>query len=261
MTYRLRNIVLAVALAALAALLTSLYVANYKKTVREDEASVTVYVAAKQIPVGTTGADAVSQGFLKTSEITRRSVVPGAISSPREIRDLVATETVYEGEQVSVRRFRTAEASGIQADLKGNLRAIQVNGNSHQLLAGTLKRGDRVDVVASFKIQFKDDDREHPVTRVVLRNLLVLRAPSGPSVAESKLGGGGRDGDAWVQLALTDAQAQKIEFARKNGEWTLVERPVTDPADSPESVETTDTVICDGLNRRKYAFFCFGRNA
>ena len=33
MTYRLRNIVLAVGLAALAALLTSFYVANYKKTV------------------------------------------------------------------------------------------------------------------------------------------------------------------------------------------------------------------------------------
>jgi Flp pilus assembly protein CpaB len=258
MTYRLRNIVLAVALAALAALLTSLYVANYKKTVRADEASVTVYVAAKKIPVGTTGADAASGGMLKTAEIARRAVVPGAISSPREIRELVATETVYEGEQVSVRRFRPAEASGIQADLKGNLRAIQVNGNGHQLLAGTLKRGDHVDVVASFKIQFRDDDREHPVTRVVLRNLLVLRAPSGPTVAESKLGS--EVGDSWVQLALTDAQANKLEFARKNGEWTLVERPVTDPADSPETIETTPTVICDGLNRRKYAFFCLGRN-
>lgn len=258
MTYRLRNIVLAVALAALAALLTSLYVANYKKTVRADEASVTVYVAAQQIPVGTTGADAVSRKLLKTVEIARRAVVPGAISSPREIRDLVATETVYEGEQISVRRFRPAEASGIQALLKGNLRAIQVNGTGHQLLAGTLKRGDRVDVVASFKIQFKDDDRELPVTRVVLRNLLVLRAPSGPTVAESKLGS--EVGDSWVQLALTDAQSNKLEFARKNGEWTLVERPVTDPADSPETVETTDTVVCDGLNRRKYAFFCLGRN-
>jgi Flp pilus assembly protein CpaB len=258
MTYRLRNIVLAVALAALAALLTSLYVANYKKTVRADEASVTVYVAANKIPVGTTGEDAVSGGMLKTAEIARRSVVPGAISSPREIRDLVATETVYEGEQVSVRRFRPAEASGIQADLKGNLRAIQVNGNGHQLLAGTLKHGDRVDVVATFKVEFKDDDREHAVTRIVLRDLFVLRAPSGPTVAESKLGS--EVGDSWVQLALTDAQANKLEFARKVGEWTLVERPVTDPADSPETIETSHTVICDGLNRRRYAFFCLGRN-
>jgi pilus assembly protein CpaB len=258
MTYRLRNIILAVVLAALAALLTSFYVANYKKTVQADEAGVTVYVAAKQIPAGTSGSEAVSSGMLKTAEVARRNVVPGAISNPSEVRDLVVTEPVYEGEQVSVRRFSSVEAAGVKAELKGNQRALQVNGDTHQLLGGTLKRGDRVDVVGTFNVHFKDDDADHPVSRVVLRDLLVLKTTGGPGVAESKLESDG--GDAWVQLAVTDAQAQKLEFTRKNGQWTLALRPVTEAADSPETVETTDTVVCDGLNRRKYAFFCFGRN-
>ncbi|MDQ4029611.1 MAG: Flp pilus assembly protein CpaB [Actinomycetota bacterium] len=258
MTYRLRNIVLAVALAALAALLTSFYVANYKKTVRSDEADVTVYVAAKKIPVGTTGAQA-AEGMLKPMEVTRRTVVPGAISNPREIRDLVATETVYEGEQVSVRRFRPVQAAGVRAELKGNLRAVQVNGNANQLLAGTLKKGDRVDLLGTFKVRFQGDQRDHPVTRVVLRDLEVLKAPGGGS-AGARLGESRRDGELSVQLAVTDAQAQKLEFTRNVGDWSLALRPVTDPADSPETVETIDRVVCDGLNRRKYAFFCFGRN-
>lgn len=241
MTYRLRNIVLAVALAALAALLTSFYVANYKKTVRADEASVTVYVAAKQIPVGTTGAEAASRGFLETAEVARRNVVPGAVSSPREVRDLVATETVYEGEQLTVRRFRPVQAGGVQAELKGNFRAVQVAGDANQLMAGTVKRGDHVDVVASFKVQVRDDNKDYPVTRVILRDLLVLAAPKATPLASSELGS--EVGDASVQLRVTDAQAQKLEFARQHGTWTLALRPVTDPADSPETVETTDTIV------------------
>ena len=79
-------------------------------------------------------------------------MVPGAISETSQVEDLVATETVYPGEQVSVNRFKAVEAAGIQGELKGNLRAVQVNGDSHQLLNGTLKRGDHVDVVATFKI-------------------------------------------------------------------------------------------------------------
>ena len=180
MTYRLRNIVLAVGLAALAALLTSFYVANYKRTVQQDEASVTVYVAANQIDAGTTGADVLSQKLLRPEKVARRTVVPGAISQPSQVEDLVVTETVYPGEQVSVNRFKAVEAAGIQGELKGNLRAVQVNGDSHQLLNGTLKRNDHVDVVATFKIEGAGlNGGDAPATRVVLRDILVLKGPDG----------------------------------------------------------------------------------
>jgi hypothetical protein len=53
MTYRVKNITIAVALALVAALLTSFYVTNYQRNVRADESNVTVYVAARDIPAGT----------------------------------------------------------------------------------------------------------------------------------------------------------------------------------------------------------------
>jgi Flp pilus assembly protein CpaB len=260
MNYRLRNIVLAVGLAALAAILTSFYVASYKKTVRADEANVTVYVAAKQIPVGTAGADVLEDGLLRPEKVARRTVVPGAISQPSQVRDLVATETVYEGEQVSVRRFKAVEAAGVQGELRGNLRAVQVDGNVNQLLAGTVKRGDRVDVVAVFTVKRNDDenDDEFSVSRVVLRDIQVLKAAD-TTLASERVGGD--SGEVSVQLALTDAQTQKLEFARKVATgWTLALRPVADATDSPESLETVSTLLCDGMRPGAYPSVCFGRN-
>jgi Flp pilus assembly protein CpaB len=259
MTYRLRNIVLAVGLAALAALLTSFYVANYKRSVQQDEASVTVWVATKQIPPGTPGEDVASGGMLRAEKVARRTIVPGAISQPSQVRDLVLTETVYEGEQLSVRRFKAVEAAGVQAELKGNLRAIQVDGNQHQLLAGTLKRGDHVDVVATFTVKRDTADGgtgEFAVSRVVLRDLLVLRSTGGGAAEKIS----SNEGEASVQLAVTDAQAQKLEFARKIATgWTLALRPVTDASDSQESVETIGTLLCDGLRPGAYSTVCPGR--
>ncbi|HSC92616.1 MAG TPA: Flp pilus assembly protein CpaB [Gaiellaceae bacterium] len=258
MNYRLRNIVLAVGLAALAAILTSFYVANYKKTVRADEANVTVYVATKEIPVGTPGQDVLDDGLLRAEKVARRTVVPGAISQPSQVKDLVATETVYEGEQVSVRRFKAVEAAGVQGELRGNLRAVQVDGNVNQLLAGTVKRGDHVDVVAVFTVKRNNDEDEFSVSRVVLRDIQVLKAAD-TTLASERVGGD--SGEVSVQLALTDAQTQKLEFSRKVATgWTLALRPVADATDSPESLETVSTLLCDGMRPGAYPSVCFGRN-
>jgi len=90
MTYRVRNIGIAVALAVVAALLTSFYVTNYKRHVQRGEDHVTVLVAKHDIPVGTAGSDA--KGMISTAQVPRRSVVPGSISSPDEIKSLVASQ-------------------------------------------------------------------------------------------------------------------------------------------------------------------------
>ena len=244
MSYRLRNIGIAVALAVLAALLTIFYVTNYKHSVQSGEELVPVYVAAGEIPVGTSGSEVSDRNLLKPVEVARRNVVPGAISKPDQIQQLVATEKVYEGEQVTLNRFRPLGEQGVQAQLKGRLRAIQVPGSEHQLLLGTMKTGDRVDFVGS--VETRGDGM--PFTRVVLRDLLVLRAPSSADV-ESKLTA--RPDEAYsALLAVSDAQSQKLFHVMQHGDWALELRPVTDSADSKPSAETDVTVVRDGLGRR-----------
>jgi Flp pilus assembly protein CpaB len=255
MTYRVRNIVLAVALAALAALLVTFYVANYKKTVQQGEKNVTVYVATKKIEAGTSGGEALRAQSLHPEKVARRSVVPGAISNPAQIEDLVATEPVYAGEQVTVSRFRPVQQRGVRAQLTGNQRAFQLAGDPNQLLVGTLKPGDHVDVVAGFDDRGPGEGKETEqawVTRIVLRDILVLAAPDA-AVAAAKLGGPNQN--ASVQLALTDAQVRKLEFTLLFAKgWHFALRPVVEPSDSGEALDFLNTVVCDGMPKGKYGF-------
>jgi Flp pilus assembly protein CpaB len=237
MTYRLRNIAVAVGLALIAALLTTFYVANYKRHVQQSETTVKVYVAKRDIPSGTTGTDLVAHGWLTTADVVQRSVVPGAISNPQQVVSLISSQNIYAGEQITVRRFANHAELGIRSQLHGRLRAISVPGSGDELLAGTLRDGDRVDLLANLKE--KNDDT---ATRVVVRNLLVLRAPvTGTSKVSAT-------GTVSVLLAVSDKkQEQKVFHTIGNAaNWTLVLRPVAKAIDSSEVIETPSTVLRDG---------------
>ena len=254
MTYRVRNIGIAVALAAVAALLTSFYVTNYKRHVQRGEDHVTVLVAKHDIPVGTAGTDAV--GMMSTIEVPRRSVVPGSISSPDEIKSLVASQETFAGEQVTTQRFSPVAQTGVEGQLRGNLRAFQVEGDQNQLLAGTLKDNDHVDLVAAITVRTNGDDTIY--SRVVLRNLKVLQAPTGPPPGSKLTGSASQSSSAL--LAMTDNQAQKYQWVLANGDssngnWHLQLRPVTHAADSPDHLDSANTVLSDGLSRRARRVF------
>jgi pilus assembly protein CpaB len=243
MTYRARNIFAAIGLAVLAALFVGFYVTNYKKTVEHSQQHVTVFVAARDIPEGTSGADAASKGLLKQEQVLRQSVVPGAISSSKQIEKLVAAQTTYAGEQISLTRFSDAAVQGIRGVLRGPMRAIQIAGDANQTLSGTLRVGDRVDVVANVKVG--SDTSQRSISRIVLRNLRVLKAPT-TSDAGAHLSAP-VNGSSPVLLAVTDTQVQKLFYVVKNDDWTLELRPIIKVSDSPETVETQNTIVNDGL--------------
>jgi Flp pilus assembly protein CpaB len=254
MNYRAKNIGIAVALAALAAILTSVYVVNYKRHVQNGEGKVTVLVAARDIPAGTSGADVVDQKMLKEQTVPRKAVVAGAISSPDQLAQYVATQDVFEGEQVSTRRFSPPTEQGIRAQIKGTQRAYQITGDAHQLLAGTIQAGDHVDVVGTWGAgggpsANGSGSEGATVARVVLRNLLVLRAPTGGGSTAKLAEGSGES----VQLRVTDSQSQKLLWIEKNGKdqgWHLELRPPSNSLDSSNTVQDARTMLFDGPGRR-----------
>jgi Flp pilus assembly protein CpaB len=249
MTERARNIVIAVTLAGLAALLTGLYVTNYQRQVQRGEEHVTVFVAARDIPAGTSGADAVARGLVTHKSITRTGVVPGAVSNTDQIKGLVATQQIFAGEQITKLRFSQSAVQGIQGQLKGTLRAYQVHGDPNQLLAGTLRAGDHVDLVATF---------DGPVTRTVLRNIYVLQASTSTADGATKVTSG-LTGSGNVILRVTDAQAQKLDFtvnvavrrSDDNPNWHLTLRSPLKADDSPDSATTYNSVVLDGLSSQQ----------
>jgi Flp pilus assembly protein CpaB len=250
MNYRVKNIGIAVALAALAAILTSVYVVNYKRHVQHGEGQVTVLVAARDIPAGTSGADVIDKKMLKEQTVARKARVPGAISSANQLAQYVATQDIYQGEQVSSRRFAPPQEQGVRAQIKGTQRAYQLPGNGNQLLAGTLQAGDHVDVVGTWGIKQPGNNGEDAtVSRVVLRNLLVLSAPTGDSSSTVTGGGGGMS----LQLRVTDAQAQKLIWIQANGtdvKFQLALRPPSGSLDSSNTYQDSRLMLFDGPGRR-----------
>ena len=251
MTYRVKNITIAIALALVAAVLTMFYVTNYQRNVRQDETNVPIWVAKRDIPAGTTGADIQRKGLLEKAEIVRRSVVPGAISNPDQVAELVTTQPIYAGEQVSTRRFSTPSQRGIRAQLTGVQRAISIPGKEHQLLAGTLKAGDKVDLVATFGIKVLNSGQEEFLTRIVLRDIEVLRAPVGGGTSD-KITSASDDGAYEVMLKVTDTQVQKLHWVYTAAEeWHLELRPGMEASDSPENVESWYSILREGVRPKQ----------
>src|SRR5918912_4322663 len=110
-TYNIRNLVLAGVFAAVAVALTMLYVSTARAPARSTGgATATVFVAARDIPVGTPATEALAHRLLRARVVPAASVVPDAARSVADLRGLATTQPIFRGEQVTLRRFAPARA-------------------------------------------------------------------------------------------------------------------------------------------------------
>ena len=107
------------------------------------------------------------------------------------------------------------------ATLKGAYRIVQLPGDANQLLAGTLKQGNRVDVVGSWKYPETGAEprQRHPASQPARR-------------VDSVEAQHGRRQRTSVELRVTTAQAQRLFWLEKNADWSLLLRPSTHATDA-----------------------------
>jgi Flp pilus assembly protein CpaB len=232
---RIRNLGVAGGLALLAAILTMLYVqgADGGTAVTTPPRTVAVLVATRDLPVGTPVASALADGAIAVRQVPAGSLAADALRSPRALRGLVV-QPIYANEPITSKRLGRSGTQGFGSVLRGAFRALAVSGDARQLLAGTLERGDHVDVVVNDKLR-----PEQPRTRIALRNLVVLQ-PAG-DLAETASG----DGSLSATLQLTDRQVQVLWWAVKNGDWSLVLRPSAKAA-STANAPTRERDVLEG---------------
>ena len=259
MTYQLRNVVIAVVLGLLAAVLTIVYVTNYRKHVQHGQQNVGVLVAATDIPAGTSGAAIVSGHMLKRETVPRTALVPGAISSPDQISRLVSTDESH-GRRTGVdaplrrrqraRRPRTAQGNDARGPALGRPESDPRRHAARRRPCRPRREHERR--------QRRTASPQH-YDRIVLRNLLVLRAPAACRRAR-------RQRRSREPEVLRDARGHRLAVdeahvhppnsdpnTSSDGGWALELRPVTNAADSPENVESIDTVLLDGLSASERA--------
>jgi Flp pilus assembly protein CpaB len=238
---RIRNLALPLGLAALAAILVGIYITSFRHSVTHGAGLVKVLVAARDIPTGTEGSSVAGGGYLKSQTVPRRAVVAGSVTSGAPLTSLVTAGPIYKGEQITLRQFKPLAQGGIFAKFSRNQRAVNIPGEPRQLLAGTVSDGDRVDVVANTTYTLGSIKRS--TSRVVLRNLLVLKAPEAPSSSDAS----SSSPTSTATLAMTDKESQTMLWAMSNASWFLALRPTSNPRNSRPSLETLHSILSRGL--------------
>jgi Flp pilus assembly protein CpaB len=250
MTYNVRNIVIALVLAAVAAILVIMYTGSVKKQADTSQTTVKVLVATTDIAAGTSADDAISGGEVKLQEIVARDQIAQPATSTSQLTgSWVAAQPIYAGQQITAAMFKPSNQTGVGPQIHGNDRAIQIPLDDDPVLLGTLQAGDHVDLVGTFTVHPSNGGSDVDVSRIIIRDVEVIKAPDADT-AKGGLGGGAGSHNS-VTLKVPDSVVPKITLTMHSGELWMVLRPASGSQDGQTFLATPNTVIFDGLTKKQ----------
>lgn len=221
----------AIVAAVLAAIVLIVFLSNYRSdTATGGGKTVTVLAARNLLPQNSSGDAIAANGLFQAIRVKQGELKPGAITDPGALRGKVTTHQLFAGEQFTAADFRGKESRGVIDQLSGNQRAIAVSVDTTHGLAGNLHDGDRVDVYGIYSLKGVNTqgagDPDSQVARELLKNVTVLKAPSGK-------------GDGDVVLNVPENVAGKLALTADFGKVYLALRPSAGSQSLP--IETTDS--------------------
>jgi len=251
MTYNVRNIAIALVLAAVAAFLVIAYTGDVKKQAKSQQETIGVLKAATDIPAGTSAEEAISSGKLKVEQVVQQDEIPLALHKESELDGtLVSGQPIYEGQQITAAMFAPSSQTSIVSRIDQTYRAVEIKIGKEAILSGTLRPGDHVDLVGSYTIHSNNGGSDFDVSRVIVRDVEVIKAPD---ATESKGGLGGQGNQNHVTLKVPDTVVPKITFTLHGGELWFALRPGNGAQDGPTTLATVSSVIFDGLTSKQIA--------
>lgn len=274
MTYSVRNIVIALVLAAVAAGLVILYTGNVQKQAHDSQKNVTVVVAKSAIPAGSPVKELVDTGAFETRQVVQRDVVPGAYTSIDSLNKGYSTAgPITAGSQVTSAMFAEGTSAPIADQITKTDRAIQVAYNSNRVLGGTLEAGDHVDILAVFDVEPGTSNSKYShmqASRIILSDVRVLSTVATGSASTALQGDsqtgdqeGSDDGHLGTAMILDIPQDGLASFnlAREYGHLWYALRPRSGAQDTTPTVATACSVLAPGLNivqLKTYLPICIG---
>jgi pilus assembly protein CpaB len=213
---RRKLFLVAAILGLLAATLTYTYIRSIQRVEIHEVKEVGVVVATGDIPSGTS----VSPNMVRLAKVPETALHPEAASSSGDVIGRITKAPIVSGEQVLRNRLLPA---GVRPSLSfaipSGKRAVSVAVNEVVGVAGFVKPGDRVDILATVD----GSNREDTITSTVLQDVEVLAIAQDMEEEVDKK----PKVTTTVTLAVTLAEAQKVTLAEETGVLRLVLRPVT----------------------------------
>jgi Flp pilus assembly protein CpaB len=219
--------VIGVAAAVLAAILLLVYLSNYRSSVKGSTEPVTVLVAKRLIPRGTTGASIAKNSLYVVTTIPKGQLKLGAISDPAVLTGKVVAADINPRDQFTTASFTSVTVGALASQLSGAWRAVALPTlDAWHGLAPDVQAGDHVDVYAQLK----------GVMGLVLPDVLVLATPT-----QATPGSTAPITGTYI-LRVSSAKAPKFAYVGENGKFWLVLRPANRAKATPSFFVTDSNV-------------------
>lgn len=192
-----------------------------------NEAVRDIVVAQQVIPRRTI----ITPAMVRLASINTReqTVPPEALSRLDQVIDKVSTVEIAPNTPILPSQLATREEIGISAQVPPGFRAMTIQVDDTTGVAGLLRPGDRVDVLATIQ---SGEAGERVVANTVVQNALVVAV--GKSLDQKPLSAA--TPPTLVTLALRPSEAALVSGMRTRGTIHLVARPlVEEPREAPPS--------------------------
>jgi Flp pilus assembly protein CpaB len=167
-----------------------------------------VLYAAKAIPAGTTGGNAVDQGLVKSRSVSTAGKPAGALSDPSQLIGRTATQSVPEGAVVTDDQFAVPQTGLGTVKIPAGKTALAVQLSWVQGVAGFVASGDHIDVFGVAK-----DGPGAPSAKLIMQNTQVLNVtPSGQGPVAQAGTTSAAGASPTFLLAVTPQEAERIVF-------------------------------------------------
>lgn len=158
-------------------------------------------------------------GSVEIAQLPASAVPDGAVTDLGEVAGLATTTTLQPGEVLlSARLAAPGESEGAGADVPEGSQEVTFSVEAQRSLAGALKPGDKLGLIASFE----ERDGNPAFTSLVSHDVLVTRVAAGSVGEESPTGG------TSVTVAVSTRLAEEIVFSMEFGRvWLTLQNAGT----------------------------------
>lgn len=209
-------------IAVLLSLITSALVYKYLQgmTAKTSKDGTPVIVAKVDIPPKTK----ITAEMLSQSKVPNEYLQPGSMSEMQLVVGTITRDHIIAGEQITERRLviegKTVGFSGV---IPRDKRAITIAVTEVTGVAGFVKPGDYVDVVATFDQNMAGDN----VSQIMMQNVLVLAANRDAETTANANKDNKKEvvKTSTVTLAVTPDEVAQLTLAEDKGKVRLALRP------------------------------------
>lgn len=190
-----------------------------KETVQAESKTVSVVVAAADLPWGTK----LESKMTDTLPYLKESLPPGYSSSPESLEGRVLISPLRLNQPILEPCLAPVSVTtgGVSAIVTPGKRALAVKGDKVIGLSGFIRPGNRVDVLVTITVP----KTKKEITKTVLENLLVLA--TGIEIQEKSEGGKPHSVDVYT-LEVTPDEGERLALASAKGKLHFALRNVTD---------------------------------